>query len=163
VIETSKGMPLKLKYDERHGVLRVRKALPLGFTFPFNFGFLPSTLGGDGDPLDVLVLSGHTIPVGCVVLGHLISVLEAEQIERQKKQRNDRLIAVPVEVLSHKPMQPATEFNKVLKTAIIQFFVKYNELQGKTFRPLRFGSPSRALEIVRKSIRMVPTNPPSHQ
>jgi inorganic pyrophosphatase len=154
VLDTPKGAPYKLKYEERAGIFRVHKALPLGLAFPFNFGFVPSTLGGDGDPLDVLLLTDYTMPIGAILLGKLISVLEAEQTENKKKQRNDRLIAMPIELVSRKPMQPIVEFNSALKTAIVDFFIKYNELQEKTFHPLRFATARRAVESVRKSMHL---------
>jgi inorganic pyrophosphatase len=88
VIDTPKGAQYKPKYEPEAGIFRVHKALPLGFALPFNFGFLPSTSGEDGDPLDVLVLTGYVMPVGTILLGQLISILEAEQIENKKRQRN---------------------------------------------------------------------------
>lgn len=151
VIDTPKASPYKLKYEEKSGIFRVHKALPLGLAFPFNFGFLPATQGGDGDPLDVLLLTEYIMPAGSIVLGQIVSVLEAEQIENKKKERNDRLIAIPIELISRKPMQPVVEFNSVLKTAIVDFFIKYNELQKKTFRPLRYAPASRAIQTIRES------------
>jgi len=151
VIDTPKAAPFKLKFDEESQGFRVHKAMPLGFVFPFNFGFLPSTRGGDGDPLDVLLLSDFILPVGSMILGKLIAVLEAEQIDRNGKQRNDRLIAVPIEVVSREAMLPVVEFSGALRKAINGFFVKYNELQGRKFRPIRDASPSRAIQLVRKA------------
>jgi inorganic pyrophosphatase len=152
VIDTPKSSPYKLKYEEEVGLFRAHKALPLGLAFPFNFGFLPGTKGGDGDPLDVLLLTQYVLPVGALVLGQLISVLESEQMEKKKKYRNDRLIAMPIEIISKKPMQPQTEFNDVLKKAIADFFIKYNELQNKTFRPLRFSPARHAIQVVRNCL-----------
>lgn len=118
--------------------------MPLGTVFPFNFGFVPSSRGGDGDPLDVLVLSDLSMPLGAVVLGHLIAVLEAEQQDEKGKHRNDRFIAVPVELTSRAPMLPVLEFSRPLKNAIREFFVKYNALQGRRFRPIRYAGSSAA-------------------
>jgi inorganic pyrophosphatase len=78
LIDTPKAAPFKLKFDEKAKVFRVHKAMPLGFAFPFNFEFVPSTSGGDGDPLDVLLLTDFVLPTGALILGKLISVLEAE-------------------------------------------------------------------------------------
>ena len=83
VVETPLGATVKLKYDGAAGVFRAHKAVPIGFEFPFNFGFAPRTAAQDGDPLDVLLLSGHGIPVGAVVPGRIVSALEAEQIEEK--------------------------------------------------------------------------------
>ena len=56
VIETPKGSRNKYNYDEKLGLFKLGGVLPSGASFPFDFGFVPSTVGGDGDPLDVLVL-----------------------------------------------------------------------------------------------------------
>ena len=64
VVETPKGSHNKLKYDPKRAAFRLSHVLPIGMTFPFDFGFLPDTAGGDGDPLDVLVLHGRTVPHG---------------------------------------------------------------------------------------------------
>ena len=55
IIETPRGSRNKYKFDPESGLFRFRKVLPLGAVYPFDFGFVPSTRGGDGDPLDVLV------------------------------------------------------------------------------------------------------------
>jgi inorganic pyrophosphatase len=158
VVEASKGMCMKLKYDEKEHVLRAEKALPVGLVFPFDFGFVPSTKAEDGDPLDVLVLSEAGIPFGCVVLGELIGVLECEQIENGETERNDRVIAIPIDAKSREPMLPVIPLDKRLTRAITEFFVKYNELQGKKFRVLGVHGPERALELVKKSIKSAKGN-----
>ena len=56
IIETTKGCRNKFDYDPDSGLFMLGGLLPEGMMFPFDFGFLPSTLGGDGDPLDILVL-----------------------------------------------------------------------------------------------------------
>src|SRR5213595_268366 len=101
LVDTPKGSPFKLKY-ESEGLFRVHKAMPLGFAFPFNFGFLPSTRAEDGDALDILLLTEYIMPVGALVAARLLAVLEARQADGRKKNRNDRLIAIPVELKSKK-------------------------------------------------------------
>ena len=56
IIETPKGSRNKFDYDEKRGLFKLGGALPAGMEFPYHFGFVPSTLGGDGDPVDVLLL-----------------------------------------------------------------------------------------------------------
>lgn len=152
VIETSRGMAVKLKYDEKNDLFRAHKGMPVGFEFPFNFGFVPRTLAGDGDPLDVLVLSAHVMPAGTVVVGRIVAVLEAEQVEGKKKQRNDRLIVIPWDMVSQAPMLPELSFDKRLKDAIIEFFTQYNEAQGKRFRALRFAPAGRGIQLTRQAV-----------
>jgi len=56
IVETPKHSQAKFAWDPELQVFRVKKTLPMGMVFPFDFGFLPGTKGGDGDPLDVLVI-----------------------------------------------------------------------------------------------------------
>jgi inorganic pyrophosphatase len=67
VIETPKGSCIKYAYDAECGLFALKRALPQGFAFPFNFGFVPSTLGEDGDPLDILILNEEPLFPGCLV------------------------------------------------------------------------------------------------
>ena len=151
VIETPTASPFKVKFDDQSEVSRVHKAMPLGTVFPFNFGFVPGTKGADGDPVDVLLLSDFALPVGAVVIGELIAVLEGEQQDRNEKQRNDRLIAIPIQLSSSEPMLPMIEFGPATKEAIQQFFVKYNELQGRIFTPIRYADADQAIRLVQKT------------
>src|SRR5918911_173932 len=97
IIETPRGSRYKFKYDEEQGLFKLGKILPSGMSFPYDFGFIPSTRGGDGDPLDVLVLMDEPVFAGCLVPARLIGVIEAEQTEEGETQRNDRLIAIAVD------------------------------------------------------------------
>ena len=161
VIETPKGGRAKMKYDEKVDVFRFEKLLPLGQAFPFDFGFLPSTLGGDGDPLDVLLIGQEPSPVGCIVLGKIIAVLEGKQMEHGKSERNDRIIAIPLEGKSRKPMMPAPRIDRALEKAITGFFVSYNTLQGKKFVPLGIHGRARALRLIKAGMQRIPQKQPS--
>lgn len=56
VIETPKGSRNKFAYDPKLGVFKLKRVLPEGMVFPYEFGFVPSTKAEDGDPVDVLIL-----------------------------------------------------------------------------------------------------------
>jgi len=92
IVDTPKGSRNKFKYDEKLGLFRLGKVLPLGSCFPYDFGFIPSTKAEDGDPVDVLVLMDEPAFSGCLVTVRLLGVIEAEQTEEGKTVRNDRLI-----------------------------------------------------------------------
>jgi len=94
VIETPKGSQNKLAFEPRYRTFVLTGVLPAGAVFPFDFGFVPSTRGDDGDPLDVLVLMDAPVFPGCVVPSRLIGVIEAQQLEDGKTEKNDRLLAV---------------------------------------------------------------------
>ena len=82
IVDTSKGSRNKIEYDETLGLFKLSGVLPAGASFPYDFGLLPSTRGGDGDQLDVLVLMDDPAFVGCLVPARLLGVIEAEQTER---------------------------------------------------------------------------------
>lgn len=84
IIETPRNGRVKYKYNEDYQLFQLNKHLPYGFSFPFEFGFVPSTIGGDGDPLDVLILSDEATLPGCLILGHVLEVLQTEQGEGKK-------------------------------------------------------------------------------
>jgi len=94
VIETPAGSRNKFAFDPDQSVFALKKVLPAGMVFPYDFGFLPQTLAPDGDPIDVLLLMDEPAYPGCLVASRLIGVIEGEQIDGKKKVRNDRLVAV---------------------------------------------------------------------
>jgi inorganic pyrophosphatase len=153
VIETPKGSRNKFNYDPELRLFKLGGVLPSGAVFPFDFGFVPSTLGGDGDPLDVLVLMDAPAFTGCLVTARLVGVVEAEQTERDgETTRNDRLIAVASESRLLKKVRSLGGLDESLLDEIEHFFVSYNQAKGKEFKPLgRFG-PVRAQRLVEEGI-----------
>lgn len=149
IIETPKGSRNKFTFDEEKGLFKLSGVLPAGAVFPFDFGFLPGTLGGDGDPLDVLVLMDESAFAGCLVPSRLIGVIEALQTERDgETTRNDRLIAVAANSRDHQHLRSLEDLNENLIEEIEHFFISYNEIKGKNFHPLgRFGQ-ERARSLV---------------
>jgi inorganic pyrophosphatase len=148
IIDTPKGSRNKFKYDEKIGIFRLGGALPVGAIFPFDFGYIPSTRAGDGDPLDILILMDDPAFVGCLVPAKLIGVIEAEQTEDQETTRNDRLIAIAADSRNHSHIRFLGDLNKNLVHEIEQFFVSYNKTKRKKFEILgRFG-PDRARALI---------------
>ncbi|HXG67176.1 MAG TPA: inorganic diphosphatase, partial [Blastocatellia bacterium] len=119
----------------------------------FDFGFIPSTLGGDGDPLDVLILMEEPAFPGCVVSARLIGVIEANQTDGEGTERNDRLIAVAAEFHTHSEVRAISDLSENLIDEIEHFFISYHQIRGKQFEPLgRFG-PDRAEAIVKEGMK----------
>lgn len=152
IIETPQGSRNKFKYEPDPGLFRLSGVLPAGAVFPFDFGFVPSTEGGDGDPLDVLVLMDEPAFPGCLVAVRLLGVIEAEQTEGGKTERNDRLIAVAAVSRDHQDVQSLHDLNKNLVHEIEHFFVSYNAAKNKTFKPLGRHGPAGAEKIMRAGI-----------
>ena len=95
IVDTPKGSRNKFKYDPRSGLFKLSGTLPLGNSFPFDFGYVPSTAGEDGDPLDVLILMDEPAFPGCLLKCRPIGIIEGEQRKKKSgKERNDRVVAI---------------------------------------------------------------------
>src|ERR1700731_4039792 len=104
IIETPKGFRNKFDYDPDSNLFMLGGLLPEGMMFPFDFGFIPSTLGQDGDPLDVMVLMDAPAHVGCLMEVRIIGVITAEQTQNSKTETNDRLLGVAVHSYDHEDL-----------------------------------------------------------
>src|SRR6202035_6130546 len=101
IIETPKNRRNKFDYDPESDLFKLGGVLPEGLAFPFDFGFIPSTLGGDGDPLDIMVLMDEPAHVGCLLDVRIIGVIEATQTEDGETETNDRLLGVAIHSYQH--------------------------------------------------------------
>ncbi|MBV8903948.1 MAG: inorganic diphosphatase [Acidobacteriia bacterium] len=153
VIETPKGGRNKFDYDEEREVFRLGGLLPEGLSFPFDFGFIPNTRGGDGDSLDIMVLMEEPAHVGCVLEVRLIGVLQAEQIEGKKRETNDRLFGVAVHSYAHENLTNIDQVSTSVLDQIEEFFISYNKSRGKKFRAKGRHGPKRAAEVIEAGIK----------
>lgn len=148
VVETPKGCRNKYTYDKKAKAFRLAKILPAGAVFPFDFGFIPDTKGGDGDPLDVLLVMDEPAYPGCVVECRIIGALKAEQQERDGTvTRNDRLVGVAAVSDMYRDIQDVLDLNKAVRSQIEHFFISYNEQAGKRFTPQGWASAEEARDI----------------
>ena len=136
IVDTPKGSRNKFKWDGELKLYKLAGVLPAGAVFPFDFGYVPSTAGEDGDAIDVLLLMDEPAFVGCLVEARLIGVIEARQTEDGETERNDRLIAVAEESRTHKEIDELTDLPENLLHEIEHFFVSYNAAKGKEFEPI---------------------------
>lgn len=151
IIETPKGSRNKYNYNPKNGMYELGALLHAGASFPYDFGFIPSTEGGDGDPLDVLMLMEESAFTGCLVKGRLIGVIEAEQTEKDNEvTRNDRLIAIASASHLYEEIKHIKDLPKPLLEAMQHFFISYNEFKGKKFKVLGIKGPQEGGKIVKE-------------
>jgi inorganic pyrophosphatase len=150
IIETPQYESCKYAYDPELKVFKLNKVLPSGTKFPFDFGFIPNTICGDGDPLNVLVLiEGQTYP-GCLVASRIIGVLEIAQEENNKLIRNDHLVAVSVESLLYADVMDISQLDKKLVSQIQIFFTDYNDNGSKRFKSVKWRGSDSALKKIKE-------------
>src|SRR5580693_6919849 len=131
VIETPKGCRNKFDYDPDSRLFKLGGLLPEGMMFPFDFGFIPATLGEDGDPVDIMVLMDAPAHVGCLMEVRIIGIITAEQSEGSKTETNDRLLGVAVHSYNHEDLKTVKDVSQTLLDQLEAFFISYNKQRGK--------------------------------
>jgi inorganic pyrophosphatase len=153
IIETPKGSRNKYAFDAEQKVFELTKVLPAGMAFPYDFGFIPSTLAEDGDPTDVLVLMDEPAFPGCLLKCRTIGVIEGEQGSGKKIQRNDRIVAIEQMNHSYAHVRHIDDLGKKFVKELEQFFVHYHQLTGKEYRILDVKGPAEARRRMKDGMR----------
>src|ERR1043165_8002322 len=100
VVESPGGSRVKIKYYPELRAFKFSRPLVTGLRYPYDWGFIPSTAGPDGDPLDAMVFSDLATFPGVVIECRALGVIRLEQNRKNSKgrERNDRLIAIPIKL-----------------------------------------------------------------
>jgi inorganic pyrophosphatase len=149
IIETPKGSRSKYDYDTETRLFRLKTILPEGLSFPLDFGFIPSTLCEDGDPLDVMVLVDEPATVGALLAVRLFGVIEAEEKEKGRTERNDRVLAVVDGSRLYGAIKTPDDLPEKFIDNLIEFWINKDRLEGKDFRALGVQGPAAAIDLVR--------------
>ena len=155
VVESPRGSSVKFKYDLDDDVMTLSRPLPVGLTYPHDWGFLSSTLAADGDPLDVIILwDGSSYP-GVIVPCRMIGLLNIEQTNRQsqRRERNDRLAALPIKAPRHDPISSVFDLTERARRELEQFFLHAVAFEEKELTVLGWQGPVEAEAMVQQGIR----------
>lgn len=153
IIETPKGSRNKYAFDAEQKVFELKKVLPAGMTFPYDFGFVPRTVAEDGDPVDVLVLMDEPAFPGCALKCRLVGIIEGEQGTKKKMKRNDRIVAVERGNHSFDDIKVVDDLGEKFLDELEEFFVNYHELSGQQFRVIDVRGPKQARKRVEDGVR----------
>jgi inorganic pyrophosphatase len=153
IIETPKGSRNKFAFNEDERIFELKKVLPAGMGFPYDFGFIPSTKADDGDPLDVLVLMDEPAFAGCILSCRPVGVIEGEQGTKKKKERNDRIVAVEKDAHSFAHVKKIGDLGKQFCRELEEFFVNYHRLSGEDYRVIAVKGPAVARKLVKEGRR----------
>ncbi len=153
IIETPKGCRNKYKYVPEFDLFECGPALHAGLSWPFDFGFIPSTLAGDGDPLDILVLMDEPAFPGCLVHVKVLGVLEAEQIDDGRTVRNDRVVGVHDQSIQFAEMNSWKDIPLSFRKKIELFFNLNAMCKGKMVELLGWRDSSVAFKAIESCIK----------
>ncbi len=158
IVETPKGSRNKYAYDESTDLIKLKKALPAGMVFPFDFGFIPFTIAEDDDPMDILVLTDAPTFPGCLVESKVLGIIKVEQDHDGEKVRNDRVIAVQLDSRLYSSANNIDELPEGLVKEIVNFFASYKQVSGDAFSSLGNDGPEVAVRLIRESIKKASEN-----
>jgi inorganic pyrophosphatase len=155
IVETPKGSRNKYAFDPVLNIFRLKKVLPVGMAFPYDFGFIPSTKAEDRDPVDVLVLMDEPAFPGCLLQCRVIGVIEGEQGKKRNRVRNDRIVSVERANHSFADVRHVRELGKTFVRELEEFFVNYHELSEQKYRILDVKGPTRARRRINEGIKAI--------
>jgi inorganic pyrophosphatase len=158
IIETPKGSRNKYAFDESQGIFLLKRVLPAGMAFPYDFGFVPRTRAEDGDPVDVLALMDEPAFVGCLLQCRIIGIIEGEQGRKKERERNDRIVAIEMDNHSFADIRHVDDLGKQFVNELEEFFVNYHDLSGKKYRILGAKGPKEAERRIKEGMRTFKKN-----
>ena len=144
--------PIKYEVDKATGALFVDRFVSTAMHYPCNYGYIPMTISGDGDPVDVLVITPFALMPGVVVRCRPIGVL------KMKDEAGDdmKLLAVPIDKLTplYRHIETARDLPEVTLTQIEHFFAHYKDLEpGKWVKLEGWGAPEEARAEIRAGVK----------
>jgi inorganic pyrophosphatase len=141
------GDPVKYELDKETGVMFVDRFLHTAMRYPGNYGFIPHTLSGDGDPVDVLVVSSTPVMPGAVMRCRPVGVLKMED----DAGADEKIIAVPIAKLFpyHDNIENLEDVRPILREQIAHFFSHYKDLEkGKWSKVVGWGNAAEAMKMI---------------
>jgi inorganic pyrophosphatase len=146
------GAPIKYEVDKDSGALIVDRFMSSAMFYPANYGFVPHTLSGDGDPCDVLVVTHVPVTPGAVIPSRPIGVL----LMKDESGEDEKIIAVPTDKINPftAHVKSCQDLPPILLEQIEHFFKHYKDLEkGKWVEILRWGDAAEARELINQGCR----------
>ena len=150
LIEIPKGSSCKYEIDKTSGLLKLDRVIYSSFHYPINYGFIPQTLGDDGDPLDILVLCNESIASLCLVNATVIGNMQ--MIDNDEK--DDKIIAVAANDPSVNHVKDIADLPKHFLDVLKNFFEQYKVLENKKVEIDNFQDKTTAYKVIEDSITM---------
>lgn len=134
--------PIKYEIDKDSGAVLVDRFMGSCMFYPANYGFMPHTIAGDGDPVDVLVITPHPLQIGSVIRARPVGVLKMEDDGGV----DAKVLAVPVSKLTpmYDHIQDIDDVDELLKAQIVHFFENYKDLEKGKWVKIQGWSPVSA-------------------
>ena len=147
IVESPRGSRLKFDFDPKLGTFTVGRPLPLGMSYPFDWGFIPSTRGADGDPVDAMILNDVPTYPGILVRCRPIGMVELVQRESGgKAELNNRIVLLPQWRDAH--LEEASDLPGEVRAQVENFFVSTAKFTDKQVRIKGWASARKAMRFI---------------
>ncbi len=150
LIEIPQGSRTKYEIDKPTGLLKLDRVIYSSFHYPVNYGFIPRTLGEDGDPLDILVLCSQSIQALCLVEATVIGNMQ--MIDSGEK--DDKIIAVATKDPSVNHIQSMEAVPPHFISELRNYFEQYKVLENKQVYIENFQNKEEAFGIIQEAIQL---------
>jgi inorganic pyrophosphatase len=151
IVETPRGSRAKFRFDPETKMFMLSKSLVTGLSYPYDWGFVPSTIAEDGDPIDVMLLHDVSTYPGMMVYADLIGVLEVNDLEGGKKTPNPRLFAVPLHANREHAIDDVRRLSERIREELERFFEQTAALERKQVECVGWQGPKRASELLEEA------------
>jgi inorganic pyrophosphatase len=148
IIEVPRNSSNKYEYDKESGVIKLDRVLYASMSYPGDYGFIPSSLGGDGDPLDVVLLSTHPFHVGVMVEARVVGML----VMRDDKGEDEKILAVPANDPRWDDRVQLEDVQQHRLAEIEHFFAEYKTLEGKTVETHGWRGKDAAMQTIAEAL-----------
>ncbi len=154
VVETPRGAAAKLAFEPAAQVFAYVRPLPVGMTYPYDWGFIPSTLGEDGDPLDGLVIHQAASSPGVVIKCNLLGAVRIKQKDQDGPSlRNDRYILCPHREDAPDEPVASDQVPEDLRHEIEQFFLTSALGTGKAIKFKGWQNADEAYRAIKRGMK----------
>ncbi len=150
LIEIAFGTRTKYEIDKQTGMLRLDRILRTSMSYPGNYGFIPQTLTGDNDPLDILVMTSYTLEPGCVVAARVIGALSMEDTGEE----DDKIIAVINNDYTSIHLQDINDLSPAIVKELVHFFETYKLTENRAVKVSEVLDRKKALKVITESMKL---------
>jgi inorganic pyrophosphatase len=151
IVEVPNGSNVKYEYDKELNKIRCDRILNTAMGYPGNYGFIPKTLSGDGDPLDILLVSDFVLVPGSIINVKIIGVLLTED----EKGDDEKIIAIPSSKIDPRMnnINNYKDLSNWTLSRIDHFFTHYKDNEEEKWVKVKgFKNNVTALKIYKKSL-----------
>lgn len=150
IVEIPKFSKNKYEIDKETGMIALDRVMHTAQDYPFDYGFVPQTLFDDGDALDVVLLTTHPLMSGILVKARPVAIMEMVD----GGDRDDKIVAVPVDDPRFAEVQNLTDLNKHFIKEMVHFFETYKKIQNKEVSVGEWHGKDAAREAFTKSVEL---------